>query len=148
MLTSFNLTDLRNLWTMVRISWPLPSLTFMAASGSTFITVTIFHPGAVRETSHTARSQVYELHPSEKSVVSYQIRWPIFLQPNILDCWNFAWIISHNLLTHWGRDKMAAISQTTFSSAFSWMQTFEFWIKFHWDLFAKVQLTTWQHWFK
>ena len=29
-------------------------------------------------------------------------------------------------LTHWGRDKMDAISQTTFSSAFSWMKMFEF----------------------
>ena len=32
-------------------------------------------------------------------------------------------------LTHWGRDKMDAISQTTFSSAFSWMKIFEFPIK-------------------
>ena len=30
------------------------------------------------------------------------------------------------LLTHWGRDKMDTISQTTFSSAFSWMKIFEF----------------------
>ena len=29
-------------------------------------------------------------------------------------------------LTHWGRDKMDAISQTTFSYAFSWMKIFEF----------------------
>ena len=28
--------------------------------------------------------------------------------------------------THWGRDKMEAISQTTSSSAFSWMKMFEF----------------------
>ena len=42
------------------------------------------------------------------------------------------------LLTHWGRDKMAAISQTTFSSVFSWMKMFYFWIKFHWTLFLKV----------
>ena len=33
-------------------------------------------------------------------------------------------------LTHWGRDKMDAISQMTFSSAFSWMKMFEFWLKF------------------
>ena len=26
------------------------------------------------------------------------------------------------LLTHWGRDKMTTILQTTFSSAFSWMK--------------------------
>ena len=32
-------------------------------------------------------------------------------------------------LTHWGRDKMDAISQTTFSSTFSWMKIFEFRIK-------------------
>ena len=30
------------------------------------------------------------------------------------------------MLTHWGQDKMAAISQTTFSSVFSWMKSFEF----------------------
>ena len=32
-------------------------------------------------------------------------------------------------LTHWGRDKMYAISQTTFSSAFSWMKMFELRLK-------------------
>ena len=32
-------------------------------------------------------------------------------------------------LTHWGRDKVNAIWQTTFSSAFSWMNMFEFWFK-------------------
>ena len=34
--------------------------------------------------------------------------------------------------------QMAAISQTTFSSAFSWMKMFHFWIKFQWSLFLKV----------
>ena len=29
-------------------------------------------------------------------------------------------------LTHWGRDKMAALSQTTRSNAFSWMKMLEF----------------------
>ena len=33
-------------------------------------------------------------------------------------------------LTHRGRDKMNAISQTTFSRAFSWMKTFEFRLNF------------------
>ena len=32
-------------------------------------------------------------------------------------------------LSHWGRDKMDAISQTTSSSAFSWTKIFEFWLK-------------------
>ena len=34
-------------------------------------------------------------------------------------------------LTHWGRDKMAAIFQTTFSNAFSSMKIYEFLLKFH-----------------
>ena len=51
-------------------------------------------------------------------------------------------------LTHWGRDKMDTISQTTFSNAFSWMKMFEYWLKFHWNLFLMVQLTIFQHWFR
>ena len=52
------------------------------------------------------------------------------------------------VLTHWGRDKMAVISQTTFSGAFSWMKMYEFWLTFHWNLFSRVQLTIFQHWFR
>ena len=44
-------------------------------------------------------------------------------------------------LTHWGRDKMDAISQTTSSSAFSWMKMYELRLKFHCSLFLRVQLT-------
>ena len=51
-------------------------------------------------------------------------------------------------LSHWGWDKMDAISQTTFSSAFSWMRMYEFRLKFHWSLFLKVQLTVFKHWFR
>ena len=51
-------------------------------------------------------------------------------------------------LTHWGRDKMDAISQTTFSNAFSWMKMFEYRLKFHWNLFLRIQLTIFQHWFR
>ena len=50
--------------------------------------------------------------------------------------------------THWGRDKMDDISQTTFSSAFSWMKMFEFRLKIHLSLFLRVQLTIFQHWFR
>ena len=57
----------------------------------------------------------------------------------LLSCW---------LLTHWGWDKMDAISQTTFWSAFSWMKMFEFLLQFHWSLFLRVQLTIFQHWFR
>ena len=42
-------------------------------------------------------------------------------------------------ITHWGRDKIDAILQTTFSNAISWMKLFEFRLKFHWSLFLKVE---------
>ena len=48
-------------------------------------------------------------------------------------------------LTHWGRDKMDAISQTTFWRAFSSMKIVECWIDFHWSMFVKVQLTIIRH---
>ena len=54
---------------------------------------------------------------------------------------------SINILTHWGRDKMTAFSQTTLSNAFSWMKILEFRLKFHLSLFLRVQLTIIQHWF-
>ena len=45
-------------------------------------------------------------------------------------------------------DKMAAVSQTIFSGAFSWMKSLVFWFKFHWSLFLVVQLTITQYWFR
>ena len=53
-----------------------------------------------------------------------------------------------NTLTQWGRDKMAAVSQTTLSNAFSWMKILEFRLKCHRSLFRRVQLTIIQHWFR
>ena len=53
----------------------------------------------------------------------------------------------HVLLTHWGRDKMAAISQTALSNAFSWMKMLELRLKFDWSLFLRVQLTIFQRLF-
>ena len=41
-------------------------------------------------------------------------------------------------LTHWGRDKMAAILQTTYSNPFSWMKMYEFGFKFHCNLVLRV----------
>ena len=43
---------------------------------------------------------------------------------------------------------MAAISQTRFSNAFSWMEMCEFRSRFHWSLFLGIRLTTFQHWFR
>ena len=51
-------------------------------------------------------------------------------------------------LTNWGRDKMDAISQTTFSNAFSWMKMHEFRLRFHWSLFQRFELAIFQHWFR
>ena len=51
-------------------------------------------------------------------------------------------------LTHWGRDEMNNILQTTFLNVFSSMKMFEFRLKFHWSLFPRVQLTIFQHWFR
>ena len=51
-------------------------------------------------------------------------------------------------LTHWGRDKMVNISQTTFPNVFSSMKMFEFQLKFHWSLFLRVQLKKFQHCFR
>ena len=45
-----------------------------------------------------------------------------------------------NELTHWGRDKMAAIFQMIFSNGYSWMKMYEFRLTFHWSLFLGVQL--------
>ena len=44
-------------------------------------------------------------------------------------------------LTHWGQEKMAAISETESSNAFSWTKIYECQITFHWSLFLRVKLT-------
>ena len=51
-------------------------------------------------------------------------------------------------LTHWGRDKMDAISMDAFSNTFSWMKIYKFRLKFHWSLFPAVKSTIFQHWFR
>ena len=52
-------------------------------------------------------------------------------------------------LTHWDRGGIIiVISQPTFSNAFSRMSMLEFRLKFHWSLFLRVQLTTFQNWFR
>ena len=51
-------------------------------------------------------------------------------------------------LTHWGWNKMADIFQTIFSIAFSSMKMYKFWLRFHWILFPRFQLTIFQHWFR
>ena len=36
------------------------------------------------------------------------------------------------ILTHWGRDKMGTVFNTTLSNAFSWMKIYQFRLWFHW----------------
>ena len=55
---------------------------------------------------------------------------------------------SSPIKTHRGRDKVAAISQTTLSIAFSWMKMLQFRLNFYWSLFLRVKLTMLQHWFR
>ena len=43
---------------------------------------------------------------------------------------------------------IGAISQTTFSNAFSWMKIHKFRIRFHWSLFLLIELTIFQHWLR
>ena len=54
----------------------------------------------------------------------------------------------HPISTHWGRDKMAAISQTMFSNAFSWMKMYEYCLRFLWNVFLRIDLTIFQQWFR
>ena len=41
-------------------------------------------------------------------------------------------------LTLWGRARWPTTWQTTFTSAFPWMKTFEFCIEFNWNMFFRV----------
>ena len=58
-------------------------------------------------------------------------------------CW--PWYVQ---LTNLPLDKMAALSQTTFSNAFFWIKSFVFWLKFHWSLFLMIQLTITEYWLR
>ena len=90
--------------------------------------------------------------------ISTQEQLPLFCQRggggviywNIIALWQYGMdmLSVYWWLTHWGRDKMDATSQTTFSSAFSWMKMYKFRLKFHWNLFLRVQLTIFHHWFR
>ena len=62
--------------------------------------------------------------------------------------WAPCWSRELCYLGHWGRGKMSTILQTTFPDAFSRMQSFVFWLIFHWSLFLRIQLTIPWHWFR
>ena len=58
------------------------------------------------------------------------------------------WLVWLDTLTPLPLDKMAAISQTTFSNAFSLMKIYWFWLRFHWSLFLMVHLPIFLPWFR
>ena len=77
--------------------------------------------------------------------ILFQDTVPLFNTfPRLMLCTNYG----DNELTHWGRDQIDAMSQTTFSNAFSRMKMNEFRIGFHWSLFLRFELTIFQHWFR
>ena len=59
-------------------------------------------------------------------------------------CWKIVPMVD---LAHLPLDKMATISQTTFSSAFSWIKSLVLLFEFHWIMVLRVQLTITQHFF-
>ena len=50
-------------------------------------------------------------------------------------------VLDPNPVTHWGQDKMALISQTTFSNAFPWMEIFKFQLRFQ----VCLKWSNWQY---
>ena len=50
-------------------------------------------------------------------------------------------------LTHWGREKWPTFPRRHFQMYFLQRKCFNFRFKFHWNLFLRVQLTIFQHWF-
>ena len=51
--------------------------------------------------------------------------WALGVSCSVAEC-----LISLLWLIYWGREKMAAILQTTFSNAYSWMKMYEFLLSF------------------
>ena len=79
---------------------------------------------------------IYKFTVSTWSASHHVMLWVPLSQPP-------SWPIT---LIHLHQDKMTTISQMIYSDAFSWMTSFVFWLKFHWSLFLRVQLTITQHW--
>ena len=99
---------------------------------------------------------------STNKLLKTQVRWQLFEEPKRscnIPIMHISWNANHwfkikdvSPRSQWVNSlrprQMDAISQTTFSNAFSWMKMLEFRLKFHWRLFPRVQLTISQHWFR
>ena len=72
----------------------------------------------------------------------------VLVNQDIIGSHNGLWPVEPQAIITLRPRQMDAISQTTFSNAFSWMKIFEYRLKFHWSLFIRVELTKSQHWFR
>ena len=66
-----------------------------------------------------AQGECFKFHEIWVKTQTDRLIWSVYSAP----CHN---LNDPLILTHWGRDKMADIIQTTFSNAFSWMKMCEF----------------------
>ena len=97
------------------------------------------------------KQSVYFFPPTPRGLKSFTMDNKVsFILHRQWHCCQWAGEANSNwkILTHWGRDKMPAIIQTTFSNAFFWMKMYEFRLTFHWSLFLRVQLTIFHHRFR
>ena len=88
----------------------------------------------------SARNAGWAMRPGLMEILSVTVSsWTfVYCNPQVMPM----------VLTHWGRDKIDAISLTTFSNGFSWIKMYDFRLKFHWIFFLAVKLTIFQHWFR
>ena len=108
---------------------------------------------------HRAHNDVTVIFDVNRQYVTQQVSDAVWLSNNIKSevngpFWYSKAIISFCsitrlplVLTHWGRDEMAAIFPTMFSNAISRMKINGFWFKFQWCIFPRVQTTIFQHLF-
>ena len=90
--------------------WPMLMWNVLYCTLSSYLRGAIFATKQLIYTPQLYNMNVYTVDPL----------YDIFMQPRHVHilCWVAVWCSI--LLTHWGREKMAAVSQTTFSNAFSW----------------------------
>ena len=96
--------------------------------------------------------------------VNSQHKWPVtqkmFPFDDVIMCSIIMWLpcpvyitvafhgLWDGIINSYPLNKMATISQTSYSNAFSWMKICWFWLKFHRSLFPRVQLTISLQWFR
>ena len=75
-------------------------------------------------------------------------QWHFYTNPGLENQRKYTQNLRQNASTHWDRNKMVAILQTTFQNAVSWTKICEIRLRFRWSLFPRVQLIIFQHWFR